>query len=167
MFDFGSRYVRGTVVTTMSKRNHVASVAIINNTRGGIGTENISCKRERANGGKIKVPDDKLRMLPPCFHCVWNYTCINVVYIAGISLRSIIFQRFFSFLLFTCNYCPPLARFPISPARFPMVASAKKSSRKFNIAQWLTGHIGCGFIKNCNLEPEPAILQWKASEALG
>ena len=43
-------------------------IEIINNTRGGgIGTENISRKRERPNAEQIEVPDEKLK-LPRCFY---------------------------------------------------------------------------------------------------
>ena len=38
-------------------QNGGSIIEIINNTRGGIGTGNISRRRERANGGQIQVPD--------------------------------------------------------------------------------------------------------------
>ena len=37
-----------------------STIEIINKTRGIIGTENVSRKRERGKGGQIQVPDDKL-----------------------------------------------------------------------------------------------------------
>ena len=50
-----------------TKRCSNVTIEIINNTRGGIGTEYIIRKRERANEEQIQVPDDKLRRLPRCF----------------------------------------------------------------------------------------------------
>ena len=48
----------------------VLNLEIINNTRGGICTGNISRKRERTNGGQIQVPDALYSDGQCSFHCL-------------------------------------------------------------------------------------------------